>query len=65
MIYQGILDQPVFSFYIGNTSRGTNSICTLGGIDETAYEGEMIRIPLRRKFFGRSISMLSLLARRL
>lgn len=51
MIDQGLLDQPVFSFYIGDTSKGTNSTCTLGGIDESAYEGKMVKIPLRRKVF--------------
>lgn len=51
MIDQGLLDQPIFSFHVGDTSRGTDSFCILGGVDENAYEGNITTIPLRRNIF--------------
>ena len=51
MIDQGLVEKPVFSFYIGEASRSTDSVWILGGIDENAYEGELTMLPLRRKVF--------------
>ncbi|KAJ5091669.1 aspartic protease [Penicillium alfredii] len=42
---QGLLDQPVFAFYLGEG----NSEVSFGGIDKDYYAGELIKIPLRRK----------------
>ncbi len=51
MLDEKLLDKPVFSFYFGDTARGTESFCTLGGIDNAAYEGTVLTFPLRRNIF--------------
>lgn len=51
MIEQGLLDEPVFAFYLGDTNNGTESVATFGGIDKSAYSGKMVKIPLRRKAY--------------
>ncbi|KAL2815012.1 aspartic peptidase domain-containing protein [Aspergillus granulosus] len=52
MIEQGLLDDPVFAFYLGDANKeGDSSEATFGGIDKDHYEGELINIPLRRKAY--------------
>ncbi|KAL4906306.1 hypothetical protein BDW74DRAFT_151687 [Aspergillus multicolor] len=52
MINQGLLDEPVFAFYLGDANKeGDSSVATFGGIDKDHYEGELIKIPLRRKAY--------------
>ncbi|KAL3477550.1 aspartic peptidase domain-containing protein [Aspergillus californicus] len=52
MIEQGLLDDPVFAFYLGDANKeGDSSEATFGGIDEDHYTGELIKIPLRRKAY--------------
>ncbi|KAL2829705.1 aspartic peptidase domain-containing protein [Aspergillus cavernicola] len=52
MIEQGLLDDPVFAFYLGDANKeGDSSEATFGGIDEDHYTGELINIPLRRKAY--------------
>jgi len=52
MIDQGLVDEPVFSFYLGDsTTEGDDSEATFGGIDESHYTGKMTYIPLRRKAY--------------
>ncbi|KAL4882829.1 aspartic peptidase domain-containing protein [Aspergillus karnatakaensis] len=52
MIEQGLLDDPVFAFYLGDANQeGDSSEATFGGIDKDHYEGELIKIPLRRKAY--------------
>ncbi|KAH0845419.1 Vacuolar protease A [Fonsecaea pedrosoi] len=51
MVDQGLLDEPVFAFYLGSTEDGTESEATFGGIDSNHYTGKMIKIPLRRKAY--------------
>lgn len=53
MIDQGLLDDPVFSFYLGNTANGDGdeSEAMFGGINKDHYTGKMTRIPLRRKAY--------------
>ncbi|RMZ89732.1 hypothetical protein DV736_g3028, partial [Chaetothyriales sp. CBS 134916] len=51
MVNQGLIDEPVFAFYLGSTDDGTDSVATFGGIDATAYSGKLIKIPLRRKAY--------------
>ncbi|KAL4918875.1 aspartic peptidase domain-containing protein [Aspergillus aurantiobrunneus] len=52
MIQQGLLDDPVFAFYLGDANvEGDSSVATFGGIDKDHYEGELIKIPLRRKAY--------------
>ncbi|KAL5339192.1 aspartic peptidase domain-containing protein [Aspergillus crustosus] len=51
-IEQGLLDEPVFAFYLGDANQeGDSSEATFGGIDKDHYEGELIKIPLRRKAY--------------
>lgn len=50
MINQGLLDAPVFSFRIGSSEEdGGEAI--FGGIDSSAYTGELHYVPLRRKAY--------------
>ena len=50
MINQGLLDEPVVSFYFGNSSaKDDRSQVTFGGIDRRYYTGEIVRIPVCRK----------------
>ncbi|KAJ5094064.1 hypothetical protein N7456_009925 [Penicillium angulare] len=52
MINQGLLDEPLFAFYLGDTSKdGDNSEVTFGGVDKDHYTGEITTIPLRRKAY--------------
>jgi len=52
MIDQGLLDEPVFAFYLGDTNKeGDDSEAIFGGIDESHYTGKMTTIPLRRKAY--------------
>jgi len=52
MINQGLIDEPVFSFYLGdNTVEGDDSEAMFGGVDESHYTGKMTKIPLRRKAY--------------
>ncbi|KIM46146.1 hypothetical protein M413DRAFT_64631 [Hebeloma cylindrosporum] len=50
MINQGLLDAPIFSFRIGSSEEdGGEAI--FGGIDPTAYKGQIDYVPLRRKAY--------------
>jgi saccharopepsin len=50
MINSGLLDSPVFSFRIGSSEEdGGEAI--FGGIDATAYKGEIDYVPVRRKAY--------------
>ena len=51
MIDQGLLDEPVFAFYLGDTNNGEESEATFGGINKDHYTGKMTNIPLRRKAY--------------
>lgn len=53
MLNQKLLDEPVFSFYLGNTVNGDGdeSEACLGGINKDHYTGELVKIPLRRKAY--------------
>ncbi|KAK9454935.1 aspartic peptidase domain-containing protein [Dipodascopsis uninucleata] len=52
-IAQGLLDEPVFSFYLGDTAvdEENGGVATFGGVDESYYTGEMITLPVRRKAY--------------
>lgn len=52
MLHQDLLDEPVLAFYFGNSKngKGDEAEVTLGGIDRNHYTGEMVKLPLRRKF---------------
>ncbi|PGH04045.1 vacuolar protease A [Blastomyces parvus] len=52
MVNQGLLDEPVFSFYLGDTNiEGDDSEAMFGGINKDHYTGELVKIPLRRKAY--------------
>ncbi|KAH7118866.1 putative vacuolar protease A [Dendryphion nanum] len=51
MINQGLLDEPVFAFYLGDTNSGEESEAIFGGINENHYTGKLTKIPLRRKAY--------------
>lgn len=45
MVQQGLLDQPVFSFYLESATGGGGELM-LGGIDSTKYSGDLFYQPL-------------------
>lgn len=50
MINQGLLDQNVFSFWLGDTNKnGEGGVATFGGVDESHYKGKIHYAPIRRK----------------
>jgi saccharopepsin len=50
MINQGLLDEPVFSFRVGSSEEdGGEAI--FGGIDKSAYTGQLHYVPVRRKAY--------------
>lgn len=49
MVEQGVIDEPVFAFYLGNTDQ--ESEATFGGIDKKHYTGDLIKLPVRRKAY--------------
>jgi saccharopepsin len=51
MLDQGLLDEPVFGFYLSDTNSGDDSEAIFGGINEDHYTGKMTKIPLRRKAY--------------
>ena len=48
MLSQGLLDEPVFSFRLGD-SEDDGGEAIFGGIDESAYSGKLTYVPIRRK----------------
>ncbi|KLO15692.1 endopeptidase [Schizopora paradoxa] len=48
MINQGLLDARVFSFHVGSSDEDAGEV-VFGGIDESAYEGEIHYLPIRRE----------------
>jgi saccharopepsin len=50
MIDQGLLDEPVFAFYLSDTSSD-DSEAIFGGVNKDHYTGEITEIPLRRKAY--------------
>lgn len=45
MVSQGLVDQPVFAFYLSDVS-GADGEMDLGGVDEKHYTGEISYVPL-------------------
>ncbi len=50
MINQGLIDEPVFSFRLGS-SEYDGGEAVFGGIDSSAYTGEISYVPVRRKAY--------------
>ncbi len=53
MLDQGLLDEPLFAFYLGDTANGDGdeSEVTFGGVNKDHYTGKLTKIPLRRKAY--------------
>jgi len=53
MLDQGLLDEPVFAFYLSSNANGDGdeSEAIFGGINKDHYTGKMTKIPLRRKAY--------------
>jgi len=49
LVQQGLLDEPVFSFYL--TGSDGQSEALFGGVDKSKYTGEMTNLPLKRKAY--------------
>ena len=50
MINQKLIDQPVFSFRLGDSEQDGGE-AVFGGIDPSAYTGKINYVPLRRKAY--------------
>ena len=50
MIDQGLIEEPVFSFRIGS-SENDGGEAIFGGIDASAYSGDVHYVPVRRKAY--------------
>lgn len=52
-IEQGLLDEPVFAFRLGNTQKDENDggVATFGGYDKSQYTGKITWLPVRRKAY--------------
>jgi saccharopepsin len=50
MLDQGLLDEPVFAFYLGDGDE-SESEAIFGGVNKDHYTGKMTKIPLRRKAY--------------
>lgn len=54
MLHDGLLDEPVFAFYLGDANSGKGegeSEAVFGGIDPDRFSGKLTKIPLRRKAY--------------
>ena len=52
MIDQGLIDAPLFAFYLSDTNNdGDESEVTFGGVNKAHYTGNLTKIPLRRKAY--------------
>ncbi len=53
MINQGLIDEPVVSFYLSDTQNGDGdeSEAMFGGVNKDHYTGKMTKIPIRRKAY--------------
>jgi len=51
MVEQGLLDEPVFAFYLNSDDKEDKSEVVFGGIDKDHYTGDMVKIPVRRKAY--------------
>lgn len=50
MIEQGLLDEPKFSFWLGNADKDSEGgEAVFGGVDEKHYNGKINYVPVRRK----------------
>ncbi|KAG5362981.1 Saccharopepsin [Yarrowia sp. B02] len=51
-VNRGLLDKNQFSFFLGDTAKGTDGgVATFGGVDEDYFEGKITWLPVRRKAY--------------
>ncbi|CAH2352678.1 saccharopepsin [[Candida] railenensis] len=52
-IEQGLLDEPQFAFYLGDTNKDEEDggVATFGGYDVSAFTGDIKWLPVRRKAY--------------
>lgn len=51
-INDGLLDEPKFAFYLGDTAKSEDGgVATFGGVDESKFDGEITWLPVRRKAY--------------
>lgn len=51
-VNRGLLDKNQFSFFLGDTNKGTDGgVATFGGVDEDYFEGKITWLPVRRKAY--------------
>ncbi|KAL5596749.1 hypothetical protein BROUX41_006560 [Berkeleyomyces rouxiae] len=50
MVNQGLIDEPVFAFYLSKEDQG-ESEAIFGGVNKNHYTGDITYIPLRRKAY--------------
>ena len=50
MIDQGLIDSPVFSFRLGSSEEDGGE-AVFGGVDSSAYSGDIHYVPVRRKAY--------------
>lgn len=52
-INQGLLDEPSFGFYLGDTQKDENNggVATFGGYDASLFKGKLTWLPVRRKAY--------------
>lgn len=51
MVNQGLIDEPVFAFYLSGENGDESSEVVFGGVDKDHYTGKITEIPLRRKAY--------------
>lgn len=51
MVNQGLIDEPVFAFYLSSENGDDSSEVVFGGVDKDHYTGKITEIPLRRKAY--------------
>lgn len=49
MIDQGLLDEPLFAFYLSDDESSSEAI--FGGVDKNHYTGKITKLPIRRKAY--------------
>ncbi len=51
-ISQGLLDEPKFAFYLGDSGKSSDGgVATFGGIDNAYFTGNLVNLPVLRKAY--------------
>lgn len=51
IINQGLIDEPLFAFYLSSTDDGGDSEVVFGGVDKDHYKGKLVTLPVKRKAY--------------